>query len=314
MIEIANAPPLARYRFRVRATQPLKLPDFAGSMLRGAFGRSLRKLACMTRRPECKGCPLITTCPFPMIFETPPIEDHKLQRFSQMPNPYVIEPPGGGWRRCEPGDEFEFAMVLIGEAINQLPLIILAWERALENGLSKNNSRCQLKEVWLESPEQRIYQSGPDAQIQDHNAAIPPPDSTAESVTLALKTPLRLQKQGKLVGRQELDARTFCTALARRLQLLNDIHNPGVSLDFERLISAAESLRLESDLKWWDWTRYSNRQAQSMTLGGLTGKLTLTGDLKPLIGLLHLGQWLHLGKNATFGLGQYQLFNNKEPC
>ena len=61
MIEIANAPPLARYRFRVRATQPLKLPDFAGSMLRGAFGRSLRKLACMTRRPECKGCPLITT-------------------------------------------------------------------------------------------------------------------------------------------------------------------------------------------------------------------------------------------------------------
>ncbi|MFX5328527.1 CRISPR system precrRNA processing endoribonuclease RAMP protein Cas6 [Acinetobacter baumannii] len=31
-------------------------------------------------------------------------------------------------------------------------------------------------------------------------------------------------------------------------------------------------------------------------------------NVPPLLGkLLQMGQWLHIGKNATFGLGQYKL-------
>ena len=35
--------------------------------------------------------------------------------------------------------------------------------------------------------------------------------------------------------------------------------------------------------------------------------ITLHGDLAPFAELLHLGQWLHVGKNATMGLGGYRL-------
>jgi hypothetical protein len=42
-----------------------------------------------------------------------------------------------------------------------------------------------------------------------------------------------------------------------------------------------------------------------MTLGGLVGEWTLKGDLSPFIPYLFLGQWLHVGKNAVFGLGKY---------
>ena len=63
--------PLARYRFTAIAQAPLQLPPYAGSLLRGQFGASLRQVACMTRQPTCGGCPLLATCPYSRIFEAP---------------------------------------------------------------------------------------------------------------------------------------------------------------------------------------------------------------------------------------------------
>jgi hypothetical protein len=60
-------------------------------------------------------------------------------------------------------------------------------------------------------------------------------------------------------------------------------------------------------MRWHDWTRYSSRQRQAMTLGGLVGKVELEGDIAPFADVLARGQWLHVGKNATFGLGHYRL-------
>jgi hypothetical protein len=68
--------PLARYRFTFRMEEELRLPEFAGSLLRGQFGASLRRTACMTGAPVCPGCPLYRTCPYPAIFETPAPEQH----------------------------------------------------------------------------------------------------------------------------------------------------------------------------------------------------------------------------------------------
>ena len=53
--------PIVRYQFTLTVTEPIKLPEYAGSTLRGAFGRALRKIACMTKQAECKGCPLYRT-------------------------------------------------------------------------------------------------------------------------------------------------------------------------------------------------------------------------------------------------------------
>jgi hypothetical protein len=44
-----------------------------------------------------------------------------------------------------------------------------------------------------------------------------------------------------------------------------------------------------------------------MTLGGVIGEWTLRGDLASLMPWLWLGQWLHVGKNATMALGKYSL-------
>lgn len=47
--------PLARYRFTFRMHEPARLPELAGSALRGVFGYALRQLARMTKTKKAVG-------------------------------------------------------------------------------------------------------------------------------------------------------------------------------------------------------------------------------------------------------------------
>ncbi|SFD09814.1 Uncharacterized conserved protein [Microbulbifer thermotolerans] len=297
--------PLCRYRLQVRAEDALQLPPYAGSMLRGAFGHALRRLACMTKRRDCNGCPLQDTCPYAQLFEAPPVSGHSLQKFSRMPNPYVIEPPLG-LRTVEAGRTFDFHLVLIGRALHQLPLVVLAWERALARGLGVARKRCRLLAVYPEGETEPIYRPGEES-LRRH-PPVKPRAVAASSVELEFLTPLRLQNNGRPLGAEALSPRALLMALARRHQLLCDsnLQQPPQT-DFPALARAAETIDMHSQLRWYDWKRYSNRQQRKMALGGLVGRIRLSGDLAPFSQLLALGQWLHLGKNATFGLGHYRL-------
>jgi hypothetical protein len=78
----------------------------------------------------------------------------------------------------------------------------------------------------------------------------------------------------------------------------------------QHIRNLSESLTDTQDLHWFDWTRYSSRQQQEMTLGGVLGNWTLHGApdvLAEIYPWLWLGQWLHVGKNASMGLGKYHL-------
>ncbi|MCS6945109.1 MAG: hypothetical protein RMK97_06815, partial [Sutterellaceae bacterium] len=71
--------PAARYRLTFQLRDELRLPVYAGSLLRGQFGAALRRTACITKAKTCEGCPLLRTCPYPAIFETPAPATHPLQ-------------------------------------------------------------------------------------------------------------------------------------------------------------------------------------------------------------------------------------------
>lgn len=311
-----NAPvafPVARYRFEFQVRQAIRLPDYAGSMLRGAFGHALRQLACMTRQKECAGCPLIGSCPYPAIFAPPPPATHSLQKFSQIPAPYVIEPPAWGSRVLAPGETLTFHQILIGRALHELPLIILAWRRALARGLGAGDGTADLVRVVYcgEAGDEEIHR--PEVgTIAAHPQAISlvgqADDSLTSTVTLRFETPLRLQQNGHALPPDKLQARTLLMALARRASLLAEFHSEGPLVDdFTALSAACANIREEKSLTWLDWTRFSSRQQQKMRLGGVVGTWRFEGKLAPFAPLLQLGEWLHVGKEAAFGLGRYKL-------
>lgn len=346
--------PIARYRFTARVQQPLALPEYAGSLLRGQFGAALRQVACMTRQPTCAACPLIQTCPYTRIFEAPapPKGQHALQDFSQIPNPYLIEPPTPGARVLGAGDEFQFHIILIGHAIEQLALIIFALQRALSQGLTRQRVPVDLLQVdWVDAagqphliwhidrptlqahtaqlcfgPNQMNNAAAPDESktiatsayimpARGHNDADMPAQTTAASqpgITLHIHTPLRIQQQGKPLGVGKLSPRALVATLARRTALLMEFHagQSGWGEAAKHITRLGETLTDTQTLHWFDWTRYSSRQQQEMTLGGVLGTWTLHGTpdmLAQIYPWLWLGQWLHGGKNASMGLGGYTL-------
>jgi hypothetical protein len=310
--------PLARYRFTFRMRAPLRLPDYAGSLLRGQFGAALRRVSCMTGENTCDGCPLRATCPYPAIFEAPAPAAHAMQNFTHVPNPYVIEPPPFGTRHVEAGGTLQFCVVLVGRAVAQLPLVSFALQRAVEGGLGRERAPGALETIEWQEPATGdrsgvfapVWQVG-DAAISAHDARVrlPTPAGPASRLTIAIHTPMRLQQQGHPVRPHALTPRKLVADLLRRITLLGEFHaeRAGLVADAPALVRHADTLAHQPALRWQDWSRYSSRQQQEMTLGGVIGAWTLEGDLAPLLPWLWLGQWLHVGKNATMGMGGYQL-------
>ena len=296
--------PLTRLTLHLEQQQDLRLPDHAGSMLRGSFGMALKKLACITRQQDCTTCPLYRSCAYPAIFETPaPVSDNPMAR--QTVNPYVIQPPAMGSRLLEAGRQWQFGFNMVGKAIDQLPLVVYAWQRACDAGFSKSQSRASL--VSITQGDHVAYR--PDSPLEAIRQTIPQ-RHFSNITTLRFISPLRLQHDGHIIlAREQLTAPLLLMNLARRIQKLHDLHtHETTQFNFARLKEQADALQLDTtDLRRVDVKRFSNRQQQLVELDGLMGDFTLHGELGDFAPLLALGEHVHVGKNATHGLGQYVL-------
>ncbi len=302
--------PVARLRFVFTAITPLFLPEYTGSTFRGSFGTAFKKICCAApQRPACPGCPFLGDCAYAYIFETPQTGQSALQA-TNLPHPFVFEPPLSQERSTiEAGEQLQCGMVLVGRAIEHLFHFVLVWHEMGRQGIGKQRGRFTLDAVYNERNE-CIYQTT--TGILKNNLWVRQPldfvDDTAPSgCTLEIHTPLRITEMGKLC--RDVSFSLFWRNLLRRASLLASVHTPQTwELDYTAIISESEKISVtRRNLRWWDWERYSNRQQRRMQLGGMVGKMKLTGDLALFWPLLCFGQYIHVGKNTTFGMGNYTL-------
>ena len=93
--------------------------------------------------------------------------------------------------------------------------------------------------------------------------------------------------------------------LRRVSSLLNAYDGGEPPIDYRGLVERARAVRtLSSDLKWFDWRRYSNRQGAAMQLGGLVGEVVYEGPIEEFMPLLSFCAEVHVGKQTSFGLGK----------
>lgn len=96
--------------------------------------------------------------------------------------------------------------------------------------------------------------------------------------------------------------------LLRRLGGLSEAYCEGYYPDFSHLLECASDVRTKKSLlSRKEIKRYSARQNRRHPIGGMIGFLQLEGNLEPFLPYLRLGEWLHIGKKTTFGLGQYKI-------
>jgi hypothetical protein len=307
---------LAQYRVTLTARESISMPRYAGSTLRGGFGQAFRKLVCTMRSMECRDCTLKGVCPYAYIFETAPPEDAaQLRGYSDVPRPFVIDPLETHGD-CQTGKSFQFLLTLIGRAIDHLPYFLVSFRELGEIGIGRGRGRFQLTEVVAESGARKgesVYSwetqmvTNLDNALSFHDIRQEATDWPADQLTVHFLTPTRITYDGRLSD--ELPFHVLIQRLMGRISALSYFHcGESLQMDFKEFIAqAAQVQTVKSHLRWHDWTRYSARQDSRMKLGGLLGRITYAGGLKPFLPFIALGQYTHVGKNATFGLGKYNI-------
>ncbi len=307
--------PLASYRLRIRARDDLLMPEYAGSAWRGVFGHALKASVCVTRQHDCAACALYRSCVYSYIFETPrPETSDRMRLYPYVPHPFVLAPAWPGPRTIAAGDPGRLEFRLFGRAVDHLPYVLHAFVQAGLRGIGQRRGRYDVVDLeWQpvseSGPWRSVYRDGRlTTTIGADMVAIPPvPDG---DLLIRFETPLRLQVDGRPCAPESLRFEHLLRSLMRRVGMLAYFHaDDEVVADFRTLAARASEVEwLERRLEWADWRRYSSRQRRSMKLGGLLGECRLDGTgLEPFWPLLWVGQWTHVGKATSMGLGRYRL-------
>ena len=141
-------------RVTLRARDPLRLPSYKGSTLRGGFGSMFKETVCVVEHRDCAHCLLRSRCAFPYVFDTPvPEEATRLRKYPAAPHPFVFLPPLEESTLYRPGDQLTFGLTLIGKGSDFLPYFIYTFERlGQRRGLGKGRGRFAVESVTWFSP------------------------------------------------------------------------------------------------------------------------------------------------------------------
>lgn len=298
------------FRLTIQTDHPHAWPRYPGSMLRGAFGHALKRTTCMTKLEKCPGCPLINSCPYTAIFETQSRTD-----LTNRPSPYIIQPIGLAQDPCQ----YTFNLTLIGaDSLNQLPLLIFVWQKALQRGLGKQNTPAQLKTVQHlnHNTHTPLYEDGEQIQTSYPTTPLPSPQEQNHPLNIHITTPMRLSRRNQLIGHKEFNLKDWMAHIIRRNKFIFQHHLPNQPLDSQISLDNLNQLQPEhQNLYWEDWQRYSNRQQQAMTLGGLIGQLKIQANTLTPTQYQHLklAEKLNIGKNTVFGMGHIKMHTSINP-
>jgi len=300
--------PIGRYRATFTFAVPPRFSDFPGSAWRGALGYAFKRTVCATNRPSCADCLLYHTCLYPYFYDTPPAPDAaRMRRYTTAPHPYVLDPEG-----VTENGVYRLGFTLIGKSNRHLAVFLHALTRAAQSpkGVATNHftllaveqERALGRGAW-----QSIYRPGQALTAAPPIEPDPPP--VPEGCTIEFHTPLRVKRNGQRVNPEKFGFVDLFGNVLRRVSMLCAHHTDTLlEIDFRGLMAAARELSCETDLGWHDRVRYSARQKTVLRMGGVSGKIRITGqDLTPFWPFLWLGQWVHAGSGATMGLGRYTI-------
>jgi hypothetical protein len=298
----------------IKATQTVAWPHFAGSTLRGAFGRALRKAACITGQDKCTGCPLRNSCTYGVVFDPAAPAQPLHPSFRDGLPRYLVRPPALGACQLPAGQIQNFDLILLPGTQSHHQLIKHSLSSAVEKELFQPGL-FQL--VDIETSQTPLQQQTP-SQLPDSNSALHANTQPGTGyLTLRWLTPMRLQQHGKpLFNPKQLDAPGLVRALLRRQLQWQQITNesaiaPDSSPQTQDPLRCAQACTLDTRLlHWHDIHRKSGSQNQKLPLGGLIGSATLSGPrtaIQTLLPLLQLGEHLHIGKEIVMGMGRFRI-------
>lgn len=274
---------LSYHRLRIEINTDDKLPIFAGSMFRGAFGHALKQTVCINPSYECKDCFASNNCLFYQFYE-------KVNH----PHPYRFEV------ELEP-KRFIFSLLLFNHAATQLPYILSALQQMLTKiGLGSDRKRYDNFTIFCNDI--LIYEglSYDISQIQLQQFSYTPLE---KNFTLRFLTPLRIKSQNE-----------FLKTTPTLTQILYSIRNRYEELSMKGRVKLGYEPSFHQQFArttFLDLTRYSSRHESKLGMGGIMGEISYSGVDEESRRLLRLGELIGVGKQTVFGMGKILVEENK---
>jgi hypothetical protein len=325
--------PIGLFRFTIAPLQLLVVPALnKANMLRGGFGHAFRRLCCVPECKDSKTCPLGTSCPYKAVFEPSPTSGaDRLSKNQDIPRPFVFRAPQTQQTRFEPGQRFEFGLVLIGRALDFLPYFVLSFRALAAEGLGLNRARCNLERIeqikafpnegdFQHCQTEVVYTAKDElfraAQVLStdewinnrlHNVFDPKDDVAVQHLTIRFLTPTFLRADGEVIHRP--DYHHVFKRLRDRINALNTFYGDGpLAADFSELGKRAEKVRtISCDAEWIERSRTSSKTRQRHELSGFVGEATYEGNLAEFLPWLTIGELVHVGKHTAWGNGWIQV-------
>jgi hypothetical protein len=325
---------LFHFRFHLEPNAPLHMPAYnKGNVIRGGFGNVFRRIACHANCREPESCELRNVCPYTAVFQPfVPEGSEKISKNRDIPRPFVIKPPLETKETYLPGERLSFDVVLVGKIKEYLPYFIVTFKELSQAGLGRDRAPVELVGVdyvgrdgvevpvytrednLVRPPTEAISWADLCATHGSNNGSMNSPQdgaANATRVTLRFLTPTMLRADGMLARRPTFGP--LAKRLRDRINALSYFYcGEGLDIDFKAFGSEADKIcTVHDSTSWVESSRYSRRRQVNHDLSGFTGEVTFAGELAPFLPYLKLGEYVHVGKNAVFGNGWYEIVETK---
>ena len=303
---------IAKLRFIFEKNGKRKIKGYSGSAWRGVIGKTLKKIFCCFKNKPCNECLVKTNCPYYNLYERHSLEPG----FSDLPRPYIFYPPPVTDNRYLILD-----VTLFAYGCDFVPHIIMACEEAGKRGIGFERIRFCLKCVLQNTLKKEwisVYVPGEVKETSDTNFLLIdwlntlPCEPKNGSWKVEIRSPLRLRKNKKYL--RYADWGWAFVSLARRLSLLNYLCG-GFKLNSEQWIEIKSFLsqpgKVENEIFWYDWKRYSSTQNKKIPMGGVMGRAFVDApqSTKDIWWCWwHVANIFHLGKGTSMGLGKIEVY------
>lgn len=229
-----------------------------------------------------------------------------LQKVETIPNPYIILPPINYKTEYLPMDNLSFQLTLLGRCTTYIHYFIHAINEIMKLGLGVDRKKFQVESITDIDEEKYILKDGRLFWENISTKSLTYRKRDTNTVTFEFITPLRLINEGKVTD--QITFHLILRNILRRISTISyyytDSHK---DYDYKAILEKAKEIGNASEqLAWNDLKRYSNRVKKKMFMGGVTGKVTFTGEITDFIPFIEAGRILHIGKNCTMGLGHYK--------
>ncbi len=301
------------YDFEIQPLEDMMINTYKSSAVRGFLGFMLKKILCPLKREKCLNCQINSSCKYFNFFENSKLikkEDKILVR--DLYKPYIIY--SSNERRIIPSNEtFKFRITLFGKENNKmLPYIILSLkEGGLIYGLGSNKAKFNLVQIYS-SNNKKIIQNNSEVKNYNNPIKIPFQKESLNKLKVNLISPVVI----KNLNKEEFDLDFFVANIIKRAYLITKyyINNSFSFNDYkntkEYYLNMCKSIVIKNkNLNYRKIYRFSNRKKTKMYFAGFTGDILFEGkEIKnDIINLLKLGEYIHVGKNCSFGFGKIKV-------